>query len=131
MPVRLEVAALDGVPDRSIAPAAVVELSGCEQRVLARCEPCEGSFHARQDGDGVRRPLAFARDCTSRRAVACESATGDERSAAGQQEAAGEGAAAGGGDGDFGRAGHLAVAGLAAELEAGLVQEAVAVEAAG
>src|SRR5204863_1715236 len=48
-----------------------------------------------------------------------------------QEEAAGERAAAGGGDRDLGMAGHLAVAGNAAELGDGLVQEAVAVQTAG
>src|SRR5439155_6303230 len=50
---------------------------------------------------------------------------------AGQQEAAAEGAAAGAGDGHFGVSGDLAVAAFTPQLHARLVQEPVAVQAAG
>ena len=49
----------------------------------------------------------------------------------GEQQRAGEGAAAGAGDADLGVARDLAVAGLAPELHARLVDEAEAVQPAG
>src|SRR4051812_45491748 len=51
--------------------------------------------------------------------------------AVGEQERAGERTATGAGDAHLGVARHLALAGLAPQLDAGLVQEAVAVEPTG
>src|SRR4051794_38446942 len=69
-------------------------------------------------------------DCTLRR-LTPQSAVRTSSSRLGEEEAAGEVAAAGAGDSDLGAAGDLPGAGLAPQLGAGLVEEAVAVEAAG